>query len=409
MPDLSPTLSPPERQRRQRPPRARRAINRHIFERVHGSQLIYNTCWEDPRLDRAAMALDRSARVLMITSAGCNALDYLLDDPARIDCVDLNPRQNALLELKIAGLRTLDQPDFAQLFRQGWHIGFDRLYRTRLRPALSRRAQEIWDRDGGAFLPTTRRRSFYYHGTCGAVAWGVTRMLHARPEVRQAVQDLLRSRTLEAQRHHFAIVEAALWNGAFRWFCSRTAALSLIGVPEAQRRLVEESGGMVDYMRACLRKVFCTLPVSDNYFWRVYLTGSYSRSCCPAYLEESAFDVLRDRVDRVRVHTDSLTEYMRGSGLDWSHFVLLDHQDWLAHEAPEALAEEWRHLLAHGTADAAWLLRTGGSHIDFIPDFVREQVRFVREDALHALDRVGTYGSFHVGRRHAAASRPASC
>ena len=32
----------------------------------------------------------------MITSGGCNALDYLLDEPRRIYAVDMNPRQNAL-------------------------------------------------------------------------------------------------------------------------------------------------------------------------------------------------------------------------------------------------------------------------------------------------------------------------
>ena len=38
----------------------------------------------------------------MITSAGCNALDYLLDSPREIQAVDVNFRQNALLELKLA-------------------------------------------------------------------------------------------------------------------------------------------------------------------------------------------------------------------------------------------------------------------------------------------------------------------
>ena len=56
-------------------------------------------------MDRRWMKLDASSRVLMITSAGCNALDYLLDDPKKVVCVDLNYRQNALLELKKTVLR----------------------------------------------------------------------------------------------------------------------------------------------------------------------------------------------------------------------------------------------------------------------------------------------------------------
>ena len=73
-----------------------------IFSQVHGGNLVYNTCWEDPRLDREMLNLQPDSRVVMITSAGCNALDYLLDGPAQIHAVDMNPRQNALLQLKIA-------------------------------------------------------------------------------------------------------------------------------------------------------------------------------------------------------------------------------------------------------------------------------------------------------------------
>ncbi len=72
-------------------------INERVFKQVHANSLVYNTCWEDPRCDRELLRLDNDSRVVMLTSAGCNALDYLLDNPASVDCVDLNPRQNALL------------------------------------------------------------------------------------------------------------------------------------------------------------------------------------------------------------------------------------------------------------------------------------------------------------------------
>src|SRR6266571_4843183 len=58
--------------------RARETINHRLFKAVHRRNLIYNTCWEDPALDRVALELGPSDRVMVITSAGCNALDYLL-------------------------------------------------------------------------------------------------------------------------------------------------------------------------------------------------------------------------------------------------------------------------------------------------------------------------------------------
>ena len=67
------------------------------------------------------MALDKDSEVVMITSAGCNALDYLLDDPKAVHCIDMNPRQNALLELKRAFFQQSDSENLFKALGQG-HI-----------------------------------------------------------------------------------------------------------------------------------------------------------------------------------------------------------------------------------------------------------------------------------------------
>src|SRR5271156_2594527 len=106
-------------------------FSRTWFSFIHRHNLVYNTCWEDPRLDRQAMNLGPDDTVLVITSAGCNALDYALAGPRRVDAVDVNPRQNALLELKIAGIRRLDFEPFFEMFGHGWSKHAESLYRTR--------------------------------------------------------------------------------------------------------------------------------------------------------------------------------------------------------------------------------------------------------------------------------------
>ena len=90
-----------------------------VFKLVHGHNLVYNTCWEDPRLDHQALKLTADDTVLVITSAGCNALDYALASPKQVAAVDMNPRQNALLDLKLAGIRNLQYEDFFAMFGDG--------------------------------------------------------------------------------------------------------------------------------------------------------------------------------------------------------------------------------------------------------------------------------------------------
>ena len=106
----------------------RKLAHDFVFNRIHRSQLIYNTCWEDPAIDRKLMRLNPESRVVMITSAGCNALDYLLDDPGEIHCIDVNPRQNALLHLKMAAIKRLSFEDFFLLFGCGCHAKIERIF-----------------------------------------------------------------------------------------------------------------------------------------------------------------------------------------------------------------------------------------------------------------------------------------
>src|SRR5215510_11462809 len=117
-----------------------------IFERVLPNWLIYNQCWEDYSVDQSVLQIGPDDRIVTITSAGCNTLNYLLFDPARIDSVDLNPHQTALLELKLAAIRSLTYDEFFALFGKGRLAGHRQIYAHHLRPLLSRSSQTIWDR-----------------------------------------------------------------------------------------------------------------------------------------------------------------------------------------------------------------------------------------------------------------------
>jgi S-adenosylmethionine-diacylglycerol 3-amino-3-carboxypropyl transferase len=72
-------------------------VDQKVFDVIYSRSLVYNTSWEDPAVDRQALDLKPDDTVLVITSAGCNALDYALTGPQRVHAVDANPRQNALL------------------------------------------------------------------------------------------------------------------------------------------------------------------------------------------------------------------------------------------------------------------------------------------------------------------------
>ena len=63
---------------------------------------VYNQIWEDPEVDMEALALQPHHQLITIASGGCNVLNYLAANPARIIAVDLNQNHVALTRLKLA-------------------------------------------------------------------------------------------------------------------------------------------------------------------------------------------------------------------------------------------------------------------------------------------------------------------
>ncbi len=380
------------------------------FRFVHGNNLVYNTCWEDPRLDRQALELGPDDTIVVITSAGCNALDYALQAPKGIHAVDMNPRQNALLDLKIAGIKTLDFDTFFQFFGQGKCKECVEVYQAKMRPALSLPSQKFWDRRIKWFK--SRRRSFYFHGTAGSLAWLVNFYIDYIARVRGSINDLLAAKTLEEQeRIYTEKLHQAFWKRFMRWIMDRDTTLSLLGVPRPQRRQVESTyfGSIAKFIEDRIETVFTKLPFHENYFWRVYLTGHYTHESCPEYLKRENFEKLKGGlVDRVSTHTSSLLDFLERYPGTISRFVLLDHMDWLSTHLQPVLHRQWQAIIDRSAPHTRYLWRSGGMHVDFIDPIevnVNGQKKKLGElltyntdlsSRLHQRDRVHTYGSFYI-------------
>jgi S-adenosylmethionine-diacylglycerol 3-amino-3-carboxypropyl transferase len=385
-------------------------LNVRMFNLVHRNNLVYNTCWEDPRLDRHALALGPQDNVVVITSAGCNALDYVLDSPNCVHAVDMNPRQNALLELKIAGIRHLEYEDFFRMFGTGRLPDAVDIYQQTLRRDLSPWSQSYWDRWIRFF--DNRHRPFYFRGTSGTFAHVLNMYVDRVVRVREWLNEILDAVTVDEQRRIYdTYLRERFWTGLVKFAMDRDTTLYLLGVPKAQRVQVERDyeGGIVKFVMDSVESVFAQLPIVDNYFWRVYLTGQYTPKCCPEYLKPENFERLKGGlVDRIQVHTTTVQGFLESHDQPISRFVLLDHMDWLSNKYFGLLESEWQAIVNSATPDAKFLWRSGGLQTDFVNrvrvDFggqSRELGELLGYDDqlaanLHKQDRVHTYGSFYI-------------
>lgn len=389
----------------------REKLHNRIFQAVHRRNLLYNTCWEDPALDRVALNLTSSDRLLVITSAGCNALDYLLAGCGEVHTVDMNPIQNALLEFKRAAILGLSHSDFFELFGEGKTPKAKQMYRDVIRPALPKYASDYWDRHIYFFSGKGWRDSFFFRGTSGLVARLVSFNLLRFGKLRPALEAMINAPDLATQEAIYRDqIARKLWTPWMKWFLKQRLTMTLLGVPGRQLEQItnQYEGGLYQFVKDRLEYVLIKLPLRDNYFWRVYLEGKYTRDCCPEYLKEQSFPKLRNLMGQLHINTGKVTDVVKASKVPYSRFVLLDHMDWMSHHDPVGLADEWSALLEKATSGARVLFRSAGLKVEFLDDLevtyhgqkkrlgnlIRPNVTLAND--LHKRDRVNTYGSFHI-------------
>ena len=139
------------------------------------------------------------------------------------------------------------------------------------------------------------------------------------------------------------------------------------------------------------------------------MDGKYTKECCPEYLKESNFNVLKQgALDRLTTHTDSVQGFLEKFDGTISRFILLDHMDWLSDHFFARLEAEWQAIVEKAAPNARILWRSGGLRTDFIDQIhvrangemnkVNDMLTYDSELAseLHEKDRVHTYASFYI-------------
>ena len=230
--------------------------------------------------------------------------------------------------------------------------------------------------------------------------------------MRDGIDAMFAAHSLDEQREIYdSRIEPMMWSKGMNWTLSRQLTLSMLGVPHPQRREVERQhpGGVADFIREAIEYVARSLPFWSNYFWALYLRGSYTRACCPEYLKRENFLALKaGLVDRVSVHTTTVTEFLHGTQERISRFVLLDHMDWMSSYDPQALVEEWNAILARAADGARVIFRSAhawpaylehvrvgnGERVQRLMDALQFHPELAQ--ALTREDRVHTYAGFHI-------------
>jgi S-adenosylmethionine-diacylglycerol 3-amino-3-carboxypropyl transferase len=265
--------------------------------------ILYAQCWEDPEMDRAAFGIKPGDKVFSITSGGCNALAFLIDNPEEVICLDMNRFQNFLLLMKMRAFQTLSHEETLEFL--GVKASRRRLeYYERIKPMLSQEEQSYWSnkkRDINSGLIHCGKYERYMH-----LLKRIFRILIGE----KIINDLFNSSDKEERR----ILFENKWDN-FRWklfcriFLSRTFASLLFD--KSFYKYIDSNFSFENYYRSAVKRAVTEMPVKDNYFLAYILTGNYFRDSLPPYLKKENYDLIRNRINRIRTVTSGCLEYLK--------------------------------------------------------------------------------------------------
>lgn len=308
-------------------------MNTEIAGKAGFEGIRYAQLWEDADVLVSALG-DRGGDVLVsIASAGDNALAMLLCDPDEVVAVDLSPAQLACVRLRLAAWTVLDHAELLEL------MGFTPSSR---RGELLDRVVEVCDPATAAFWTALRPQV----AERGAGAVGkferyfdtfrrkLLPLVHSRAEIRSVFEPRTR-----AEREVFL---DRVWNN-LRWrmllkaFFSKSA-MGAFGRDPAFFDHVE--GSVSDHVARRIRHAFVENDPVHNPYLRWILTGSHGPTLPLAFRPES-FEVIRERIGRVRVAEGSL-EDLASTGIRVGGWNLSDIFEYMS---PDGFQAAYRTIL----------------------------------------------------------------
>ncbi len=370
---------------------------KQVFEDV-----LYANCWEDPEIDRAAFRIGKDDVVFSITSGGCNALAFLLDDPARVVALDLNPCQSHLLDLKMAAFQELEHEDLLDFLgvrartrthtrthtNANAHAGRLATYR-RLRPRIEPASRAFWDGEGA------KLGAGILHGGRFERYVSLVRTWIVRLMGRALVERLLATGDADARRRLYD----RHWDGP-RWraltdllLSRRTLTWLFDGAFFAQ---IEDDEPFGRVFRARIEHALTELPVERNPFLSWCLLGGYPDDArLPVYLKPEHHETIRARLGRVERVTASCIDHFRTLEADTiSRFNFTNIFEWVSPEDYEALLRETVRVATDGAVLTYRNLLVPRSRPAALAGVLRPHPRLASR--LHARDLSFLYGSYVV-------------
>lgn len=357
-------------------------LRSEVGDLLSEATLRYSMVWEDDELLRKGLRIRPTDDVLCICSAGDNVLSLALAGARTVTAVDMNPAQTALLELKLAAIRT---GSYERLTGVLGLSSADPLNEyDRLEADLPQAAQAFWD-DHRHLL----REGVVVSGRLETYILGFARNHLAELWPTDLFDRLVAAPSVEAQATRFlseGLTEE--FEQRFAWYFGREQ-MAAHGRDPAQFRHVPD-GDVGAYFLGRFVWAMTHTRLRDNFYVRAFLSGSYGPlQFGPAYLRPNHFESLHRAAERVRVITGQMEQVLAEYG-PFDKGAFSDMFEYMSEELAADVLEGLAGAFRPGGRLAWWCL--------LVPRPVQGSLTSLDDlaDSLWAGDRAWFYRSFHL-------------
>lgn len=268
------------------------------------SLLRYSFGNEDWRTEEEALDIKPEDTILCITASGDRPLNLLTRRCQKIVCIDANPVQNYLLELKAAAMKVLDHEDYLA-FLGATASENRRMLLQLLYPQLSPKAALFWKEHEKMV-----EKGILYQGTVERLTGMVAKLLALLRGGK--VEKLFAINDLEEQRRYVR----DHWDSYF-W----RKTLNILLNPIISRFLIKDPGlinvgsdikaGSYIYER--IQESLTRELANKNPLLSLILRGKVGPAAYSPYLTESGISVIKHSLSALEIHTTNVLDYLEST------------------------------------------------------------------------------------------------
>lgn len=362
------------------------AVNSEVAREADFSAIRYGQCWEDADILLEALEVRPGDTCLSIASAGDNTLALLTRAPERVIALDLSAVQLACLELRVAAYRALTHAELLELIGSTPSARRDELYR-RCRGQLSPDVRRFWDARPDAIragIGGAGKFERYF----ALFRERVLPLVHSRAHVARLLQGGTRE---EREAFYGREWDTWRWRAMFRIFFSRPV-MGRVGRDPSYFQYVQ--GNVADRILARTRYALTALDPAANPYVQWILTGRHT-TALPYALRPEHFAPIRDRLDRLEWHRQSLEDYLSTAGRHTiDRFNLSDVFEYMAPEGYHRVLEQLADAGRSGARLAYWNMLVPRRRPESLADRLRPLPELA--ERLHHADKAFFYSAFVV-------------